>query len=95
MWGNVGLQEIMPFKACVVSTGGGAVERRKNWGYMQHGIVVWLDGPAEILARRACKDGQGSRPMLGDSKEVRLSSPFTLHLPILQYLPMSTLWTSV
>lgn len=61
----------MPFKACVISTGGGVVERRKNWGYMQHGIVIWLDGPAEILARRACKDGQGSRPLLGKSQQVR------------------------
>ena len=28
----------MPFKAVVVSTGGGAVVRPQNWGYMQHGV---------------------------------------------------------
>lgn len=62
----------MPFKACVVSTGGGVVERRRNWGYMQHGIVIWLDGPPELLARRACQDGQSSRPLLGSTDQARL-----------------------
>ena len=65
------LQELMPFKSCVVSTGGGAVERRKNWGYMQHGVVIWLDGSPELLARRTCNDGQNSRPMLGNVEEVK------------------------
>lgn len=54
------------------------MERRKNWGYMQHGIVIWLDGPAELLAKRACKDGQESRPLLGKSQEV--NSSCWLHL---------------
>ena len=56
----------MPFKACVVATGGGVVTRRQNWGYMQHGIVAWLHGPPELLARRACRDDIKSRPLLGN-----------------------------
>ena len=54
----------MPFKAVVVSTGGGAVVRAQNWGLMQHGVVVWLRGEPELLARRALRDGIASRPML-------------------------------
>lgn len=38
------LQELMPFKECVVATGGGIVTRAMNWGHMQHGIVIWLSG---------------------------------------------------
>ena len=64
----------MPFKAVVVSTGGGAVVRQQNWGYMQHGVVVWLRGEPELLARRALRDGIASRPMLaqggGGAQEV-------------------------
>ena len=62
----------MPFKACVISTGGGVVERRKNWGYMQHGIVVWLNGQPELLARRACQDDQNDRPLLEHAEQVCL-----------------------
>ena len=60
-------QELMPFKAVVVSTGGGAVTRKQNWGYMQHGVVVWLTGPPELLSRRALRDGTQSRPLLSES----------------------------
>jgi len=62
-------QELMPFKAVVVSTGGGAVVRRSNWGYMQHGVVVWLHGPPELLARRALRDGTASRPLLSQGED--------------------------
>ncbi|KAK9917267.1 hypothetical protein WJX75_002538 [Coccomyxa subellipsoidea] len=61
------LHELMPFKAVVVSTGGGAVTRKQNWGYMQHGVVVWLTGPPELLSRRALRDGTQSRPLLSES----------------------------
>lgn len=60
-------QELMPFKSVVVSTGGGAVIRKQNWGYMQHGVVVWLTGPPELLSRRAVRDGTQSRPLLSQS----------------------------
>ncbi|CAL8462601.1 g2134 [Coccomyxa elongata] len=61
------LHELMPFKSVVVSTGGGAVIRKQNWGYMQHGVVVWLTGPPELLSRRALRDGTQSRPLLSQS----------------------------
>lgn len=54
----------MPFKEVVVATGGGAVVRPENWGYLHHGIVVWLTGTPELLARRALRDGVAQRPML-------------------------------
>ena len=57
----------MPFKSVVVSTGGGAVLRKQNWGYMQHGVVVWLTGHPELLSRRAHRDGTQSRPLLSQS----------------------------
>lgn len=59
----------MPFKAVVVSTGGGAVIRKQNWGYMQHGVVVWLTGAPELLSRRALRDGIQSRPLLSQGSE--------------------------
>ncbi len=61
------LQELMPFKAVVVSTGGGAVVRPQNWGFMHHGVVVWLAGSPELLSRRALRDGTGSRPLLSQN----------------------------
>ena len=57
----------MPFKAVVVSTGGGAVVRRQNWGFMQHGVVVWLTGSPELLGRRALRDGTATRPLLSQN----------------------------
>ena len=50
-----------------MATGGGAVVRGVNWGYLHHGIVVWLDGPTELLARRAVGDGTAKRPMLAQA----------------------------
>ena len=61
------MQELMPFKAVVVSTGGGAVVRRQNWGFLQHGVVVWLTGSPELLSRRALRDGMATRPLLSQN----------------------------
>mmetsp|Transcript_13648 Transcript_13648/g.29273 ORF Transcript_13648/g.29273 Transcript_13648/m.29273 type:complete len:335 (-) Transcript_13648:673-1677(-) len=58
------IKELAPYKRLVVSTGGGAVLRPKNWSYMQQSIVVWLNGPVELLARRVAKDGLEKRPLL-------------------------------
>ncbi|CAM6128417.1 unnamed protein product [Calypogeia fissa] len=49
----------------VVSTGGGAVVRPQNWGYLRQGITVWLDVPLEALAARVVAVGCESRPLLG------------------------------
>ena len=61
------LQALLPYKSVVVATGGGAVLRRENWGLMHHAVVVWLDGPAPLLAARAAADGVASRPLLADA----------------------------
>lgn len=49
----------------VVATGGGAVVRPQNWGYLRQGITVWLDVPLEALAERVVAVGCDSRPLLG------------------------------
>lgn len=58
------LQELSPYRDCVVSTGGGVVTLAANWGQMQSGVVVWLCGTPELLASRVLADGAASRPLL-------------------------------
>lgn len=60
------LQELAPFKNCVISTGGGAPTKATNWGHMQGGISVWLNGPPELLANRVMRDGTENRPVLSN-----------------------------
>jgi len=57
------LQEIAPFARCVVSTGGGAACKSQNWGHMNTGVSIWLDGAPSMLARRVVADGQNDRPL--------------------------------
>jgi shikimate kinase len=40
----------------MIATGGGIVERRENWSYLHHGLIVWLDAPLEILLSRLASD---------------------------------------
>ncbi|KAK9812505.1 hypothetical protein WJX73_004738 [Symbiochloris irregularis] len=61
------LRELMPWKSCIVATGGGAVVSRDNWELMQHAVVVWLHGNAATLTHRTIADGTASRPLLGSS----------------------------
>lgn len=67
------LQQLMPFTKCVVATGGGAVLRRKNWGFMQHAVVIWLDGSPELLASHVVGQtgGTKSRPLIFSSADVK------------------------
>lgn len=58
------LRELSPYKNLVVATGGGAVIKPENWGYMHLGIVCWLNGDVDLLARRVAKDGIEKRPLL-------------------------------
>lgn len=57
------------FKAKQVSTGGGAVIRRKNWGYISHGVSVWIDVEIPELVRRLLKnaDDLSLRPILAEA----------------------------
>jgi hypothetical protein len=57
-------QELAPFKNCVIATGGGAPTKSENWGHMQGGISVWLNGPPTLLAHRVVGDGTENRPLL-------------------------------
>ncbi|MFB2937224.1 shikimate kinase [Aerosakkonemataceae cyanobacterium BLCC-F154] len=59
------LAELCTYKRTVVSTGGGIVLRQKNWSYLQHGLVIWLDVPVELLIKRLQEDN--SRPLLKDT----------------------------
>lgn len=58
------LTEISAYTNLVIATGGGIVLRRENWGCLRHGIVVWLDLPAETLYARLAEDN--TRPLLQD-----------------------------
>lgn len=46
----------------VISTGAGIVLKPKNWSYLKHGVIVWLDVPIEQLVNRLRHDT--SRPLL-------------------------------
>jgi shikimate kinase len=48
----------------VIATGGGAPTKSENWGHMQGGISVWLNGPPTLLAHRVVGDGTENRPLL-------------------------------
>lgn len=58
------LKQLAAYKNLVVSTGGGAVLNSMNWGHMRNGVVVWLQGEPQLLARRVVKDGTDKRPLL-------------------------------
>jgi shikimate kinase len=58
------LQEIAPFARCVVATGGGAACKSQNWGHMQTGISIWLDGRPAMLAQRVLRDSSNDRPLV-------------------------------
>lgn len=58
------LQEIAPFARCVVATGGGAACKSQNWGHMQTGISIWLDGSPLMLAKRVVRDSTNDRPLV-------------------------------
>lgn len=63
------LQELAPFKNCIIATGGGAATRGMNWGHMQGGISIWLNGPPTLLARRVVQDGTSNRPLLAQQHD--------------------------
>lgn len=61
---NQVLKELAPYKNLVVSTGGGAVTQPGNWAHMHNGVVAWLEGAPDLLARRVVAEGVEKRPLL-------------------------------
>mmetsp|Transcript_12668 Transcript_12668/g.41755 ORF Transcript_12668/g.41755 Transcript_12668/m.41755 type:complete len:272 (+) Transcript_12668:74-889(+) len=62
------LQELCSHASLCLSTGGGAVSVKSNWGYMRNGIVVWIDVPLDVLAERVVAEGEAKRPLLADAE---------------------------
>ena len=56
------LAELSTYTRLAIATGGGIVTRRENWGYLRHGVIVWLDVPVTQLQARLQTDN--SRPLL-------------------------------
>jgi shikimate kinase len=56
------LAQLAAYRRLVIATGGGIVTQRQNWGYLHHGIVVWLDVPLAVLEQRLA--GETGRPLL-------------------------------
>ncbi|WP_315874576.1 shikimate kinase, partial [Leptolyngbya sp. PCC 6406] len=56
------IRELAPYTRIVVSTGGGMVLRRENWGHLRQGVVVWVDVPLRELENRLALDR--GRPLL-------------------------------
>nr|WP_225225644.1 shikimate kinase [Komarekiella delphini-convector] len=59
------LAQICAYTKLTIATGGGIVLRQENWGYLHHGLIVWLDVPIELLYSRLAEDT--TRPLLQDA----------------------------
>ena len=57
------LKEIIQIPSMVVSTGGGIITRKENWGILRQGIVIWIDLNHEIAIKRL-NSQINSRPLL-------------------------------
>ncbi len=56
------LSELAACTKSVIATGGGMVLKPKNWSYLHHGLIVWLDVSIPILTQRLARDT--TRPLL-------------------------------
>jgi len=59
------LSQVCAFTKLTIATGGGIVLRQENWGYLHHGLIVWLDAPVELIYSRLAEDT--TRPLLQDA----------------------------
>ncbi|NJL82120.1 MAG: shikimate kinase [Chloroflexaceae bacterium] len=56
------LAQLSAYTKSVIATGGGIVLQQQNWSYLHHGLIVWLDAPAELIVQRLADDQ--TRPLL-------------------------------
>ena len=70
------LQEIIKLPSIVVSTGGGVVLKKENWGVLRQGIVVWLDVRKDILLSRLNQSKDNIRPLLKENINVKYEEIF-------------------
>ncbi|MFM9157998.1 MAG: shikimate kinase, partial [Dolichospermum sp.] len=56
------LAQVCAYTKLIVATGGGIVMQQQNWGYLHHGLVVWLDVPIQTILERLT--GDNTRPLL-------------------------------
>lgn len=59
------LAEVCAYTNLAIATGGGIVTQQKNWSYLRHGLIVWLDVPPNVLYQRLAEDT--TRPLLQDA----------------------------
>lgn len=59
------LAELSACTKSVIATGGGAILRAKNWSYLHHGLIIWLDSSVDLLVKRLAEDQ--TRPLLQDT----------------------------
>lgn len=59
------LAQVCAYTKLTVATGGGIILKQENWGYLHHGLIVWLDVPVELLYARLAEDT--TRPLLQDA----------------------------
>tara|TARA_B100000609_G_C16836648_1_gene243350 strand:- start:52 stop:540 length:489 start_codon:yes stop_codon:yes gene_type:complete len=57
------LQEIIKFPSLVVSTGGGVITKKENWGILRQGIIIWIDLEKKFAIERLKKE-RNNRPLL-------------------------------
>lgn len=75
------LEQVCAYTKLVIATGGGIVLKQKNWSYLHHGLIVWLDAPVEVLLKRLEEDQ--TRPLLQDSDpEAKLRSLLQQRKPL-------------
>jgi len=59
------LESLQSHVRTVVATGGGVVLRQRNWGTLHTGLVVYLNGTPDMLAKRV--QGGAGRPLLSNT----------------------------
>ncbi|MEN9203924.1 MAG: shikimate kinase [Thermostichus sp. DG_1_6_bins_120] len=57
------LAQLSSYTRLVIATGGGVVLRPQNWGYLHHGLTIWLDVAPTLIWQRLLRD-PGQRPLL-------------------------------